>query len=244
MTYQFEVAVDSLESALTAHACGAHRIQLCADLGIGGITPSSGMIQLVIERLQIPVQVIIRPRRGDFLYSDAEFEVMRRDIEMAKSAGADGVVLGILRADGSIDLERTRTLTAAARPLSVTFHRAFDMCRDPLEALDRLISLGVDRLLTSGQEATAEAGIGLIRDLVERATGRIAIMPGAGINAGNIHRIAQETGAAEFHFSARETVGGPMHYRNPRLSIGDADEEYLRRYASAERIRGIIGALI
>ena len=135
------------------------------------------MIQLVIERLQIPVQVIIRPRRGDFLYTESEFEVMRRDIEMAKSAGAEGVVFGILQADGSIDTEHTRGQIAAARPLSVTIHRAFDMCRDPLEALDELIALGVDRLLTSGQEATAEAGIGLIRDLVERATGRIAIMP-------------------------------------------------------------------
>ena len=172
MSYRFEIAVDSLESALIAQDCGADRIELCADLGIGGITPSHGMIQLATERLQIPIHVIIRPRRGDFLYSDAEFEAMRRDIEMAKSAGVQGVVVGILQSDGGIDTRRTRELIAVARPLSITFHRAFDMCRDPREALAELIDMGVDTLLTSGQAATAEAGIPLIAELVARAVGK------------------------------------------------------------------------
>ena len=167
MAYQFEIAVDSLESALIAQECGADRIELCADLGIGGITPSAGMIQLVVARSRIPVHVIIRPRRGDFLYTDAEFEVMLYDIEMAKSAGAQGVVFGILRADGSLDGDRTRELVAAARPLHVSFHRAFDMCRDPHLALDELIALGVDTLLTSGQEASGGSGHPL-----DRGTGR------------------------------------------------------------------------
>ena len=149
MTYRFEVAVDSLESALIAQDCGADRIELCADLGIGGITPSLGLIELAVERLQLPVHVIIRPRRGDFLYTDAEFEVMRRDIELVKSAGAQGIVVGVLQADGSIDTERTRKLIAVGRPLSITFHRAFDMCRDPRAALAELMDMGVDTLLTS-----------------------------------------------------------------------------------------------
>ena len=243
MTYRFEVAVDSLESARVAQDCGADRAELCADLGIGGITPSLGALELAVERLKIPVHVMIRPRRGDFLYTDAEFEAMARDIALAKSAGAQGVVFGLLLADGRIDRARTDKLTRAARPLSVTFHRAFDMCRDPLAALNELMDLGVDTLLTSGQARTAEAGVSLIAALVARAAGRIDIMPGAGINAGNIARIAAATGARTFHFSARETVDGPMVYRNPRASMGDDDAAYARGYASAERIRSIMAQL-
>lgn len=243
MRYQFEVAVDSLESALIAQDCGADRIELCADLGIGGITPSPGMIQLACERLHIPVRVIIRPRRGDFLYTDAEFEVMRRDIEAAKSAGAQGAVFGVLLKDGQVDCERTGQLVNAARPLSVTFHRAFDMCRDPRAALAELIDLGVDTLLTSGQAPSADEGLPLIVELVEWAAGRITIMPGAGIHPDNLRRIAEATGAREFHFSARETVNGPMRFRNARVAMGAEDSEYARSYASAKRIRKIMAAL-
>ena len=220
MDYRFEVAVDSLESALIAQDCGADRIELCADLGIGGITPSLGLIELAVERLHIPVHIIIRPRRGDFLYSEAELALMQRDIDIVKATGAQGVVFGILLADGDIDSERTRELIKAARPLSVTFHRAFDMCRDPYTALDELIALGVDTLLTSGQAATAEAGTALLADLIMQATGRIDIMPGAGINASNIRRIAEQTGARTFHFSAREPVDSPMRFRNPLFVDG------------------------
>lgn len=244
MTYRFEVAVDSLESALIAQDCGANRVELCADLGIGGITPSLGAVEVAVERLQIPVHVMIRPRRGDFLYTDAEFETMARDIELAKSAGAQGVVFGMLMADGGVDLARTGELARLARPLSVTFHRAFDMCWDPLAALAALMDLGVDTLLTSGQARSAEAGVALIADLVARAAGRIVIMPGAGINAGNIARIAAATGARTFHFSARETIDGPMEYRNPRASMGADDAAYARSYASAERIRAILAKLM
>ncbi len=243
MSYRFEVAVDSIESALIAQECGADRVELCADLGSGGITPSLGLIQLALERLHIPVHVILRPRPGDFLYTDAEIDVIRRDIETAKAMGADGVVFGVLRADGTVDTVRTQALIKSTGSLRVTFHRAFDMCRDPWAALDALIELGVDTLLTSGQESTAEAGIPLIAGLVERAGDRIDIMPGGGINPGNIRRIAAETGARTFHFSARAAVDGPMRFRNPRLSLGDEIGEYARSYASAERIRGIINAL-
>ena len=243
MAYRFEVAVDSLESAQIAQDCGADRIELCADLGIGGITPSHGMIELALERLDIPIHVMVRPRRGDFLYSDAEFEIMRRDIEQAKAAGAQGVVFGILLADGAIDAARTSQLVEAARPLSVTFHRAFDMCRDPRSALQQLIDLGVDTLLTSGQAPSAAEGLPLLVELVAWAAGRIDIMPGAGIHPGNIARIAEASGARTFHFSARETVDGPMEYRNARALMGQARNEFARSYASSERIRKIIAAL-
>ena len=243
MAYRFEVAVDSLESALIAQECGADRVEFCADLGSGGITPSLGAVQLALERLQIPVHVMIRPRRGDFLYTKAEFEAMRRDIELVKSAGAQGVVFGILLADGHIDSKRSRELVGLALPLSVTFHRAFDMCRDPRAALSQLIDMGVDTLLTSGQAESAAEGLPLIAELVARTAGRIEIMPGASINAGNIGRIAEATCARTFHFSGKQTVDGPMVYRSPRLRLGDQGSEYERSYASAERIRGIVKEL-
>ena len=243
MSYQFEVAVDSLESALIAQDCGVDRIELCADLGSGGTTPSFGLLQVAVERLSIPIHVIIRPRRGDFLYTEAEFEQMRRDIDAAKSAGVSGVVLGILLADGRIDSTRTGALIRAARPLSVTFHRAFDMSRDPLSALDALLDMGVDTLLTSGQEVTAAAGIPLIAKLVEGAAGRIDIMPGSGINASNIRRIAEETGARTFHFSGKRIFDGPMEFRNPQLHMGEDVSEYARVYASEELIMTAIFAL-
>ena len=243
MSFRFEVAVDSLESALTAQDCGVDRIELCADLGIGGLTPSAGMIALASERLRIPIHVIIRPRRGDFLYSAAEFAIMRRDIVMAKAAGAQGVVLGMLLADGGLDLERTGELLELAKPMSLTFHRAFDMCRQPELALEQLVELGVQRLLSSGQAQSAEAGMTLLTALVRRAAGRIIIMPGAGITAGNIRRIAETTGAREFHFSARQLVDGPMRYRKAGPSMGEMMPEYARSYASAGRIRDAMAAL-
>lgn len=243
MAYRFEIAVDSLESALIAQDCGADRAEFCADLASGGLTPSLGALQLAVEGLRIPVHVMIRPRRGDFLYTEPEFEAMRRDIKLVKSAGAQGVVFGILLADGHIDSERTGELVRLARPMSVTFHRAFDMCRDPRAALAELVDLGVDTLLTSGQAESAADGIPLLAELVERAAGNIDIMPGAGINAGNIGRLAEATGAHTFHLSGKETVDGPMVYRSPGLRLGDQDSEYARNYASAQRIRGIVRTL-
>lgn len=245
MAYQFEVAVDSLESALIAQDCGADRIELCADLGIGGITPSPGLLQLAFERLRIPVYVMIRPRRGDFLYSGAEFDVMLRDLDAAKSAGAHGAVFGVLMADGIVDLERTGKLVDAARPLRVTFHRAFDMCQDPLAALAELIDMGVETLLTSGQAPSALEGMPLIAELVANAAGRIDIMPGAGIQPGNIARIAEATSARTFHFSARAAVDSPMRYRNASALLGrQTHGEFARAQASAERIQKIMAALV
>ena len=186
--------------------------------------------------------MIIRPRRGDFLYTDAEFEIMRRDIEYAKSLAVNGVVIGILRADGQIDVERTRALIELARPLEVTFHRAFDMTTDPYRSLDGLMQLGVDTLLTSGQQPTVEQGLPLIADLVRQAEGRISIMPGSGINPNNIRAIIEGGGAQEFHFSGKKSVDSPMQYRKSNLSMGgtDKDAEYQRSYADENTIRVII----
>ena len=242
MTYTFEVAVDSLESAIIAQDCGVHRIELCAALSIGGITPSHAMIALAKDRLHIPFNVIIRPRRGDFLYTESEFDIMRGDIDYAKSMGANGIVLGVLHADGRIDVERTRELVELARPLEVTFHRAFDMAIDPHKALDELIVLGVDTLLTSGQLPTAEQGLSVIAELVKQADGRIRIMPGSGVNPANIKAIVDGSGASEFHFSGKKAVDSPMIYHNSTLSMGgkDVGSEYQRSYADADTIRAII----
>ncbi len=243
MTYSFEVAADSLDSALRAQASGAQRIELCADLPSGGLTPSSGLLELVCAKLDIPVFVLIRPRRGDFLYSDAEFAVMQRDIVIAKDYGVAGIVAGCLTANGDIDEERTAALVALSQPLPFTFHRAFDLCRDPLNALETLAGLGVSRLLTSGQRADALTGAPLIAELASRSAGRLQIMPGGGVNAGNIKAIARITGCREFHFSARETVASRMQYRNPNLPPQDALANYELQYVSDERIRRIIAAL-
>ena len=191
----FEACVDSVEAALAAQAGGADRVELCADLLEGGCTPSAGTIQLARRLLQIAMNVIIRPRGGDFCYSDVEFETMKLDIALCKQLRVDGVVIGLLTPDGSVDVERMRVLIELARPLSVTCHRAFDVSRDPLEALETLIGLGVDRILTSGQEPSPLEGLELIAELVERAGDRVIIMPG-GVSERTVGRIVAGCGAA------------------------------------------------
>jgi len=199
---QLEVCCADLQSVRAAKEGGAHRIELCQALGLDGLTPSAGMIESAVE-IGIPVQVLIRPREGNFVYSEDEVACMQRDIQFAKRVGANGVVIGALKPDGSIDTETIRRLLSEAEGLSVTFHRAFDVCSQPEKALEQIISLGCHRLLTSGQAPTAEQGIPLLRKLVEQAAGRISIMPGAGVNPQNAHRILTETGAHEIHGSLR-----------------------------------------
>lgn len=220
MSIVLEVCIDSVEAAIAAQQGGAHRVELCADLLEGGTTPSAGTIQLARRSVDIDVNVIIRPRGGDFCYTPIEFEVMKLDIETAKAAGANGVVIGILNEDGSVDKERTRELVALARPLSVTFHRAFDMTRDPYEALETLIELGVDRVLTTGQESSVLEGLDVITDLVEKAGERIIIMPGGGITERNFKKIVETSGVKEVHFLAPGTRESPMTYRNPNCFMG------------------------
>ena len=215
-----EICVDSATGAFAAERGGADRVELCDNLLEGGTTPSAGTIKVARRGLKIGLQVIVRPRGGDFLYNAEELEVMKEDIRMAKELGADGVVIGCLTPEGDIDRSQTSQLIALARPLSITFHRAFDMCRDPHKALEELIALGIERILTSGQEASCLEGMELIAALQKQAAGRIIVMPGGGITARNIQRIIAATGVSEVHLSARQTIESGMHYRNSSVFMG------------------------
>jgi copper homeostasis protein len=240
----FEACVDSVESAIAAQEGGADRVELCANLLEGGTTPSDGTVRLTRERLHIAMNVIIRPRGGDFCYSDDEFRVMAWDVARAKELGADGVVIGILNPDGTVDAERTAALIEIARPMSVTFHRAFDMARDPFEALETLIRLGIDRILTSGQEASALEGLDLLAELVRAAGNRVIIMPGGGINERNVAKILAGCGAREVHASLRSTREGGMQYRNTRCYMGGVlrPPEFTVALTNPERVAGLIAA--
>ena len=245
MNYLTEICIDSVDSALTAQAAGADRVELCDNLTEGGTTPSFGMIATVRSNIDISLNVIIRPRGGDFLYNDIEYDVMRRDIDICGESGVNGIVIGILTADGRIDLERTSRLVECARPMSVTFHRAFDLCADPFAGLEAVIAAGADRLLTSGLKNKAADGAGLIAELVNKAGKRIIIMPGSGIKSTNIALLAQITGAHEFHFTGREKVESMMVYRRSGISMGGtyAEDEFLRKTASFAAIKSCIDAL-
>jgi copper homeostasis protein len=212
-----EIAANSVASALAAQEGGAGRVELCTALELGGLTPSHAQIVLARERLRIPLYVLIRPRAGDFLYSDPECETMQRDVETCVSLGCDGVVLGVLDANGNVDMPRCRALINAAGALGTTFHRAFDLSRDPARALEDIIALGCERVLTSGAQPSAVEGAALIRSLVAQANGRLAVMPGAGITAHNIAALAAATGAQEFHASAKRQLPSGMQHQPPRL---------------------------
>jgi copper homeostasis protein len=229
-----EVCIDSVASAVAAERGGAGRLELCSNLLEGGVTPSAGLIELVRARTPIGLQVMIRPRGGDFCYTPEEFETMRRDIMAAKKLGVDGVVVGILHADGSVDIDRMRELVELARPLSVTFHRAFDLSADLFRALESICATGADRLLTSGGEKTALQAVEQIARLVKAARGRIAIMACGGINHHNAASIIEQTGVREIHVGLRSPVGSPMLHRNPQLSIGTAAECESQRFQVLE----------
>jgi copper homeostasis protein len=233
-----EVCVDSVISAVAAECGGAQRVELCSDLLEGGITPSLGLFQAVRASIALPLHVIIRPRGGDFCYSDEEFDVMRRDIEIARQAGANGVVLGILLASGRVDVTRTRQLSELARPMPVTFHRAFDMSADLHNSLDDVCQTGAQRLLTSGGEPDCIHGAEAISKLVKLAGGRIHIMAGGGITARNVAQILQHTGVNEIHVGLATEVPSPMFLRNSRVSLGKAPgREYYRARVLEESVR-------
>ena len=223
-----EPCVDSVESGVAAEQGGAGRIELCADLAAGGTTPSAGMIAECRKQVRIPIAVMIRPRGGDFIYSDAEVAVMRRDIAHAKVAGADAVVLGMLRPSGAVDAARARSLVAAARPLDVTFHRAFDAARDPDEALEALIGIGVDRVLTAGGSGTALGGAKRIARMVERAAGRITIIAGGGIDVRNARAVVERSDVHEIHVWRGGTVKN-------RAGLRRTDTRAIARIARALR---------
>ena len=233
-----EVCVDSVASAVAAERGGAQRVELCSDLLEGGVTPSVGLLEAVRSRLSIGVHPIIRPRPGDFCYSEEEFDILRRDIEVAKDAGADGVVLGILDPAGNVDVQRTRQLVELARPLSVTFHRAFDMAADLFRALEDVCATGADRLLTSGGEQSCLQGIETLAQLVKAARGRITILAGGGIGHNNANTIIERTGVSEIHVGLATPVMSPMVHRNSRVSLGKAQgREYQRTEVLEDNVR-------
>jgi copper homeostasis protein len=239
-----EACVDTVDGARAAEAGGADRVELCAGLVEGGTTPSVGAISLARERLSIPIFVIVRPRAGDFLYSENELTVMQRDIAAAASAGADGVVLGVLTPDGRVDGDAMRHLVPLARPMSVTFHRAVDLTRDLEESLDALIDAGVDRVLTSGGAASAVEGIGTIASLVQRAAERIVVMAGGGITASNAARVVAETGVREIHVRGSSRVPSTMEYKRAGVACGKpyTPDEYARTVTDEQRIRDVVDA--
>lgn len=237
--YTLEICANSYTSALAAQNGGADRVELCDNMAEGGTTPSYAQIALCKRNLTIKIFPIIRPRGGDFYYSDIEFELMKIDIVNCKSLGCDGVVTGILTADGAIDIERTKALIEFARPMEVSFHRAFDMCKNMPVALEAIIGLGCERVLTSGGAETAESGIEMIAKLVKQAAGRISIMPGAGVNPANIAAIENRTGAKEFHTTAKTTIQTKMNYKNNVAKVGNIDE-----YAFMQTDSEIVSTLV
>ena len=236
-----EVVVYNITSAFKAQEGGADRVELCDNPSEGGTTPSYGTLEQVRQNLSIDIFVMIRPRGGDFLYSNYEYYAMKRDIEMCKRLGADGVVFGILKPDGTVDKERCKRLIEYARPLKVTCHRAFDMTRDPMEALEACIEVGFDRILTSGRQRRAIEGTGSIMELTEKAGGRIIIIPGSGVNETTVGEIVVKTGIKEIHVSASGFSESKMTYQNEAISAMGSEEgfEYKSRIVDAARVRKI-----
>jgi copper homeostasis protein len=239
---KLEVCANSYSSALAAQEGGAIRVELCENMAEGGTTPSYAQIKLCKQRLDLEIWPIIRPRGGDFLYSDDEFELMKIDVQACKELHCNGVVFGILRTDGTVDEERCTTLIKIAHPMPVAFHRAFDLVKDKKSALETIITLGFARILTSGGAESALAGAEEISKLMVQAARRIEIMPGAGINPGNITEIKEQTGATVFHASARIPMGSRMLYQNTQASLGAA-ENYQYKQTSAEIVKQLVDAL-
>ena len=235
MKFKLEVIGFTIESCMIAQAAGAHRIELCDNPSEGGTTPSYGFIKTARENLSTELYPIIRPRGGDFLYSEIEFEVMKADIENCKSLGCDGVVIGILNADGTVDKKRCKQLVEIAHPMKVTFHRAFDRTNDPFKAMEDIISIGCERILTSGQKNLATDGEELLNKLVKQANNRIIIMPGSGVNSDNIETLVKNTNATEFHTSARTFVNSKMEFINESM-----DEQLTSVSAMSDEIKKII----
>jgi len=220
MNKTLEICCYTVDSAIFSEKAGADRIELCDNYFEGGTTPSYASVNLVINKLNIPVNVIIRPRGGDFLYSEIEFEIIKQDVIIVKQLGANGIVIGFLNSDGSVDIERTKEIIKLAKPMEVTFHRAFDRCKNPFVALEQLIDLRVDRILTSGQRQTALEGVELISQLVKQAGDKIIIMPGSGVNDNNISELIGKTNAIDFHSSAKTFISSKMDYSDKIVSMG------------------------
>lgn len=240
-----EICIDGPASARAAQAGGADRVELCANLAEGGVTPSLGMIRAVRAAFDRGLMVLIRPRGGDFLYDADELAAMREDIRIARELGADGIVIGCLTPDGTVDRDACARLIEAAGPLEITFHRAFDLSRDLPESLETIAGLGIRRILTSGGAPDAPAGLAVLARLVEQAGPRLSIMPGGGVTPGNIAAIVGATGVHEVHLSARATAPSPMRFRNDSCAMGEftRGREYEIRRADAALVRAAREAL-
>ena len=237
-----EICVDSVAGVRAAKIAGADRVELCAALLEGGITPSRGMIRQARGIGGIGLNVMIRPRGGDFLFDGDEMSTMLSDVEIAKAEGADGVVIGLLTPEAEVDLARTRELISLAQPLSVTFHRAFDMTSDPFKALETLVGLGIDRVLTSGQEATVLEGLPLLAELIDRAGDRIVVMPGGGITSRNVERIVSAIKPREIHFASHDPAPSGMQFRRQHVFMGGElrPPEFDRLVTSLSSIRAVM----
>lgn len=223
MPFELEVCIDNIESLSTAIAAGATRIELCSSLALGGLTPSFGFMQQAAKQSTVPIYAMIRPRQGDFLFSPQEFDLMLADINAAQEAGLSGIVIGALTASGEIDTKNCRNLIKAALGMGVTFHRAFDLCKEPTTALEEIINLGCERILTSGLAPTAEAGSEVLKQLNELAKGRISLMAGAGVNQSNVKGIIQQSGITEVHLSGKGFRNSLMTFNSSNAKMG-ADE--------------------
>lgn len=237
-----EVCCNSLTSALNAQKAGADRIELCANLNNGGTTPSYGTIKLAKEKLKIPINVLIRPRGGDFLYNDYEIEEIFEDIKICKSIGVNGIVCGFLDKDGNIDIKLTKKAVEESKPLSFTFHRAFDLSKDHLKSLEDIILCGANRILTSGFSNKVFNGIDIIKNLIETSNNRIIIMPGSGINANNIKDILNYTNAKEFHLSGTKLLDSNMVFRKENI-LSNNKEDFKLLYSDVENIKNVIKKL-
>jgi copper homeostasis protein len=233
-----EICVFNINTAIAVEKAGADRIELCENYSNGGTTPSYGYLKSVRETINIPVFPMIRPRGGDFFHTTEEIEIIRKDILICKELGFQGVVFGLLNQDGTIDKDNTARLVEAAYPLSVTFHRAFDRCKSPLEALETIIECGCTRILTSGQTPKVTDGLPLVKSLVDQANGRIIIMPGSGLNSNNVKHIIETTDVTEVHTSARIIVPSASQYQNP--AIQENFENDFVNVAEIQNIKSII----
>lgn len=236
-----EICLEGASSVVAAQEGGADRVELCSDLFEGGLTPSIGTVRTAMKSASIPINCMIRPRGGDFCYTDSEFQTMKEDILAFKQEGVNGIVFGILTPDGDVDIERSKELIELARPLSVTFHRAFDMARNPYKSLEDLIALGVDRVLTSGQEATVMEGLDLLEELVKLAGDRIIVMPGCGINERNFKRVQDKVGAKEYHVHLPMETWSQMEYHPGHIYMGGylRQSEFTIAHTDPDRVRNI-----
>ncbi len=239
--YIIEIATSDFTTTRSAVEGGADRIELCANLAEGGTTPSFGTIKQCREAFAIPLYPIIRPRGGDFLYTKEEFAIMMQDVKLCKQVGCDGIVIGLLNMDGTIDIVRTAALIEAAYPLGITFHRAFDRCKEPFEALEQLIEIGCERILTSGQQSSVVDGVELVVELNNKAGERIIIMPGSGVRQENIKMLAEKTGCVEFHSSLRGKEKSKMSFIH--TAFGDSGESYMNNAIAAKEVAALRNAL-